>query len=141
MKTRFALRSITYIACIVLAAASCGEYSNSKTPAERPAQPNVVWMQNDMFIPANLTVPAGTTVTWLNRDSRAHTVTSGTRSNQTGMFDSGEIGQDRTFTFTFNDPGIYQYYCQFHRDMTGTVRVTGTGQGTAAAIDRSAAGH
>lgn len=90
------------------------------------------------FSPADLTVPVGTTVRWVNEEAITHTVTSGAwgevnestglRGTQTpdGRFDhtlsaSGEPGD--TFEFTFTEPGIYQYFCRPHLGMHGTITV------------------
>jgi predicted lipoprotein with Yx(FWY)xxD motif/plastocyanin len=67
-----------------------------------------------------LTVPVGTTVVWKNEDSAAHTVTASDKS-----FDSGSINQGGTFSFTFTKAGTFDYTCQFHPNMKGTVTVTG----------------
>lgn len=81
------------------------------------------------FDPLNLTVEVGTTVRWTNADPVAHTVTSGTSNGTSGtadgLFDSGFLNQDDTFTFTFDTPGTYPYYCIPHPWMNGTVIVTG----------------
>ncbi len=90
------------------------------------------------FEPADLTVPAGTTVRWTNGEAITHTVTSGPwgevnedsglRGTQTadGMFDHtlSPMGSDGdTFEFTFDEPGEYQYYCKPHLGMFGTITV------------------
>ena len=49
-----------------------------------------------------------------------HTVTS----DEAGIFDSGPLGGEATFSFTFLDPGTYAYHCSIHTSMTGTVQVT-----------------
>jgi plastocyanin len=79
-------------------------------------------MQNIAFNPETLTVPAGTTVTWTNEDGVAHTVTWDDRS-----VDSGLINQGGTFSFTFDTPGTYGYFCIPHGSpgagMHGTIVV------------------
>ncbi len=67
-----------------------------------------------------LTVPVGTTVVWTNKDSAAHTVTA-----SDGSFDSGSLDQGATFSFTFSKAGTFNYTCQFHPNMKGTITVTG----------------
>jgi len=73
--------------------------------------------QHEYRLP-KLTVPAGTAVTWVNRDDDVHTVTS-----TAGLFGSGGLDADDTFTFTFAKPGTYDYFCKLHPLMTGTVVV------------------
>jgi plastocyanin len=76
------------------------------------------------FRPAELTIAPGTTVTWLNV-SGSHTTTS-----EGGVWDSvATLGQGQTFSFTFQDPGDYPYYCSPHRDrgMVGKIIVSSAG--------------
>ena len=80
--------------------------------------PNEVWMQSNSFSPQNLTVNAGTTVVWTNKDGTAHTVTS-----DTGVFGSGNLGNNATFSFMFATAGSFQYHCTLHPGMTGTITV------------------
>lgn len=79
---------------------------------------NEVWIQNMDFNPAVITVAAGTTVTWTNKDDAAHTVTS-----DTDLFDSGNMSKGGTFSFTFATPGTYPYFCTYHPAMTAEVVV------------------
>jgi len=82
-----------------------------------------VVMENIQFNPPQITIPAGTTVVWTNIDTVIHTVTSGTRENPDGLFDSGDIPEGGTFTYTFDEPGTYDYFCIPHPGMEGTVIV------------------
>lgn len=67
---------------------------------------------------SELTVPPGTKVTWTNHDEEPHTVTS------TGnVFRSPGIDTDETYSYTFTQPGAYEYYCTLHPLMTGKVVV------------------
>jgi plastocyanin len=81
-------------------------------------------MQNIAFVPQNITVAAGTTVTWTNNDTIQHTVTWDDRS-----VDSGLLSQGDTFSIKFDQPGTYGYFCIPHGSpgagMFGTVTVTG----------------
>jgi plastocyanin len=82
---------------------------------DRPA--NEVWMSNVAFIPTNLNVTAGTTVTWVNNSTMPHTVTS-----TTGLFDE-LLGVQQSFSFTFNEAGTFSYVCTLHAGMAGTITV------------------
>jgi len=76
------------------------------------------------YIPSSITVPVGAEVTWSNDDTAAHTVTSGDlKSGPIGKFDSGLFMAGKTFSFTFESPGTYPYYCQVHPWMIGKVIV------------------
>lgn len=82
-----------------------------------------VQMINTTFDPKEITIKAGTKVTWINNDSTGHTVTAGTRGNPSGLFDSGNVAPGQSFSFVFDTPGTYNYYCQYHQGMDGTVIV------------------
>jgi plastocyanin len=70
------------------------------------------------FSRPTLTVPAGTTVTWLNRDEDLHTVVSTTLA-----FKSAGLETDEAYSYTFTKPGVYEYFCTLHPLMTGKVIV------------------
>ena len=72
------------------------------------------------FDPAELTVAPGTEVVWINRDSARHTVTAVDFS-----FDSPVLGEGDSFSFVFDTAGTFDYYCNFHPNMTGSIIVTG----------------
>ena len=84
-----------------------------------------VVMQNTTFVPSSITVSVGTTVTWTNQDSFAHTVESGVRgaSDAGSLFKSGDLNQGGTFSLTFTTAGTYPYFCSVHPGMDGTVIV------------------
>ena len=80
--------------------------------------PDEVWMQGSAFNPQTITVSAGTTVKWTNKESSIHTVTSDTK-----LFESGNLGNNGTFSFKFSAAGTFTYHCIFHTAMTGKVVV------------------
>lgn len=71
------------------------------------------------FKPAELKIKVGTTVTWTNKDSAPHTVTSVTGTE----LDSPNLGTGRSYYHTFNDKGTFDYYCTIHPMMKGKVIV------------------
>ena len=79
---------------------------------------NEVFIQGMAFNPSTITVAAGTTITWTNKDGYAHTVTS-----DTNLFNSGNIGSNGIFSFTFATAGTYPYHCSIHTSMTAKVVV------------------
>jgi len=85
------------------------------------------------YAPQQLNVLAGQTVTWRNDDTSDHTVTS-----PDAGFDSGRIGHGGTFSFTFEQPGVYEYACTIHRYMKGTVEVDTLGLQTPAPVTAGA---
>ena len=81
-----------------------------------------VTMTPSSFLPAQITVAAGTTVTWANTDSLVHTVTSGPRGSATGDFDV-TLSPGEVYTHVFNEAGTFEYHCTFHPGMDGIVIV------------------
>ena len=79
---------------------------------------NEIWMQNTQFMPDDKTVEKGATITWINKDSYAHAITT-----PNGLFDSGNIEGGETYEYTFDSLGTYQIQCTIHPDMTGIVTV------------------
>jgi plastocyanin len=77
-----------------------------------------VKVDNFSFSPATLTVAAGTTVTWTNRDDIPHNVVSTDK-----VFKSKVMDTDEKFSYTFTKAGSYSYFCSIHPHMTGTVVV------------------
>jgi len=79
---------------------------------------------NECYLPNEITVSTGTTVSWINDDSAAHTVTSGTvTAGVTGVFDSSLFMAGDVYEFTFNEAGTFDYFCMVHPWMTGVVNV------------------
>lgn len=78
-----------------------------------------VSMIGSQFVPSLLTVTEGDTVMWQNVDPVFHTVTS-----DTGVFDSGFVGPQGAYEFTFSSPGTYDYTCILHFGMDGRIVVT-----------------
>jgi plastocyanin len=70
------------------------------------------------YAPNPVTVPVGSTLTWTNNDTTAHT-----SSADGGAWDSGPIDPGRTFTMTFSSAGTFRYHCNIHPGMVGTVNV------------------
>jgi plastocyanin len=84
----------------------------------RAAGPAKVIIKDFMYAPMSLTIKAGTTVTWVNMDDEPHTVVS-----STGLFRSGGIDTNETYSFTFDKPGTYGIVCSIHPRMVGTIVV------------------
>jgi plastocyanin len=87
---------------------------------------NTVEIKNYAFAPAAVTVPVGTTVTWVNEDSVPHTVTG---KSGPAKFDSGQIASGGAWAATFATPGTYAYYCADHPQMVAQITVTGSSGG------------
>nr|WP_167455700.1 cupredoxin family copper-binding protein [[Mycobacterium] stephanolepidis] len=89
----------------------------STVTAPAPAGP-AVDIEDFAFDPATLTVPAGTIVTWTNKDEEPHNVVS-----EDGAFRSPGMDSKGTFSYQFTMPGTYRYVCGIHPFMKATVVV------------------
>lgn len=89
----------------------------SGTPPATPSTIEVA-IEGFAFKPAEINIPAGSTITWYNEDSATHTVTARDKT-----FDSGSLSRQGTFSYTFDKNNTFEYYCQFHPSMTGKVIV------------------
>ena len=88
--------------------------------AEEPA--SAISIDNFSFTPAMLTVKAGTTVTWTNKDDLPH----GIASSNKAFTRSKALDTDDSYSFTFTTPGTYQYFCYLHPHMVGSIVVEST---------------
>jgi plastocyanin len=86
--------------------------------AEQKNAPASITIDNFSFTPKEITVAAGTTITWVNRDDVPHTVVSPDKK-----FRSKALDTDDKFSFTFTDAGTYNYFCSVHPMMTGKIIV------------------
>ena len=98
----------------------------SQSPSPAPS-PFAVTIKNFAFSPSELTIPVGATVVWKNEDSVAHTATSSGQG-----FDSGNLDQGQSFSFTFAKAGTYAYVCSYHPNMTGKIVVQDPSQSSSA---------
>ena len=80
--------------------------------------PAAVGIDNFTFNPQSLTVKAGTTVTWTNKDDIPHAIAAVNK-----QFKSKALDTDDAYSFTFTTPGTYAYFCSLHPHMTGTIVV------------------
>ena len=78
---------------------------------------------NSCYLPHEITISVGGTVTWINNDSAAHFATSGKDATADGKFDSGMVMASSKFSQKFDTAGTYDYFCTVHPWMTGTVIV------------------
>ena len=122
-------RRVLAMLAVALVLAACGGGGDGSRGAdpdsanENDAQasaPEVV-IENFTFMPGELEVAGGTTVTWTNKDENAHTVKD---EGGADFQESEELEQGETFTFTFATPGTYTYICGIHPYMKGTVVVS-----------------
>ena len=121
---------LTALVATTAAMAACGSDSTpthettplpTATPTPGAVESGGVSSDIVNFTHQDLVVSVGTSITWVNRESASHTSTS--RVGAAGRCNSRGLGPGETFTFTFNDPGTYEYFCSIHPRMTGTVTV------------------
>lgn len=114
--------------CAQQAPAQQTAVSTATLNVENPAGSKLqnISILNYAFDPANLTVKAGTTVTWVNNDSVPHKVVpvSGSSDAIAPGFGSANLSQGDSYSFTFASAGTVDYYCQIHPMMKGRITVT-----------------
>lgn len=93
------------------------------TPTPEPTTPlpvrsaTEVWIFSRELVPGGITVPVGTKITWVNKDTYLHNITS-----VDGLFNAN-LNPNDTFSYTFDRAGAFSYYCEPHPEITGTVIV------------------
>lgn len=75
------------------------------------------------YTPSKIVIKQGNPVTWVNEDAAFHSVTSGYYDEPSEIFDSGYLDPEESFTFVFENIGIYDYFCTLHPWMKGQVIV------------------
>jgi plastocyanin len=109
------------LAGVALAVAALAGTHWTVTDEATAAQSASVSMQFNRFSPRDIVVAAGTTVTWTNDDwdsGEFHDVIAAD-----GSFYADPIGPGGAISFTFDIPGYYEYYCDLHADMYGSITV------------------
>jgi plastocyanin len=83
-----------------------------------PPDSTQIVIKDFAFTPNSLTVKAASTVTWVNKDDEPHSMVS-----DTGLFRSGAVDTNETYSFKFDKPGTYPYHCALHPRMVATIIV------------------
>src|SRR5882762_11086735 len=108
--------AVLFLAMAMGIAGLVGEVRSFTASAQQKPETVEVKIDNFSFGPAELTVAVGTTVTWTNVDDIPHTVVSDDK-----VFKSKALDTDEKFSFTFDKPGTYPYFCSLHPKMTAKV--------------------
>jgi plastocyanin len=111
-KARIATIALALTLAIVGSANLLAQADESKLPTAE------IKIDNFSFGPVLLTVAPGTKVTWTNRDDIPHTIVADDKT-----FKSKALDTDEAFSYTFDKPGTYPYFCSLHPHMTGQVVV------------------
>lgn len=109
------MTAVIALAMVVLCAANKVTLASGAESKPAGVEVNI---DNFSFSSMSLTVSAGTTVTWINKDDVPHTVVSTEK-----VFASPALDTDEKFSYTFAKPGTYPYYCSIHPKMTAKVVV------------------
>jgi plastocyanin len=96
--------------------------ANANAPSGEAPRAEKVEIADFAFDPDPVMVQAGGKVIWLNQDSAPHTATA-----EDGSFDTGTLAEGKLKSETFKQPGTYEYICEIHPDMHGTVEVVEKG--------------
>ena len=100
-----------FILLIVILISGC--YSQQTSNIE--VKPNEIIIDNFAFTPQELIINSWTTIIWKNNHNVVHTIVS------QNLFESKTLKKWDEFTFTFNSPGEYNYYCSIHPSMRGRI--------------------
>jgi plastocyanin len=112
------LAIVLLVALAVLSTMRGKDTEATKAALVKPTKREVV-VDNFSFSPQTFTLPAGATVTWINRDNEPHTVTStDNRFSKSPVLKPGQ-----SFSNTFGATGTYSYFCSIHPRMTGKIIV------------------
>lgn len=113
------MKAGTLITAIALAMAALflGDANRVAAFDDKP-KVHTVLIEGMRFQPEGLTVAAGDTVVWINRDMVPHTATS-----SSGHFDSGELAPGKSWTHVVHDTGEFAYTCTYHPLMKAILRV------------------
>lgn len=103
---------------------SAGQDADTTAPAAATAAAptTTIRIEDFKFVPAGATVKAGQEISVANADAAPHTLTDQPSSGRP-LFDTGNVRGRQTGTFTAPKPGTYEFYCELHAFMKGTLTV------------------
>jgi plastocyanin len=119
MKRTKLIFGLAAILAMALALTAGTRPSSAVGPDNKSVSGAAVKIDNFSFGPSEITIPAGTTVTWTNNDDVPHVVSS----DDSKTFKSKALDTDDHFSFTFTKSGTYNYYCAIHPKMTAKIVV------------------
>lgn len=97
------IRPLFYFLFLFVVFAKCSK-KQTATPGT-----NEIWLEYKMFQPTQLSITKGTTITFTNKDNADHTA-----HETSNLFYSGKLHSGNSYSYTFNTPGTYYIYCDFH---------------------------
>jgi len=117
---RFAGAPLVLSLALSLSCFACGAGSRKSASTGESAVSNTIAIKDFQFSPQDLVIPAGSTVTWINKDEEPHKVVE-----VNSVFTSKPLDTDDKFTFEFKSAGSYEFFCALHPRMTGKITVQG----------------
>jgi len=99
-------------------AAACATRAMSSAPVTEGSSTHQITIDNFSFTPAELTIAPGAIVVWVNNDDVPHTVVGTRQEFRSKALDTGDM-----FSYKFDNPGTYEYFCSVHPMMTGKIIV------------------
>ena len=118
MKTRVATIIAAIATLVSLSVPTLGRGAAKPAPAASEPQTYTITIKNFEFTPRDLAIPAGSKVTWINKDEEPHKL-----SEVNSAFTSQPLDTDGSFTYEFKAAGKFEYFCTLHPRMTGHVVV------------------
>jgi plastocyanin len=113
----------TTVTVYLAGALAAGTEASTPTAAhsghEAPAAATTVEIKDFLYSPDPITIAAGDSVTWTNLDAAPHTATAADRD----VLQTKRLNQGESATITFDAAGTYEYFCEFHPQMSGTLIV------------------
>ncbi len=115
------VRTVLPAAALLLVLAAGTGVASAPGATAATTQGAAVSMKANLFMPAEITVAAGTTIVWMNEDydsGEDHNVIA-----ENGSFASQNLSPGSAFSLTLSTSGTYRYYCDLHEGMYGAVVV------------------
>jgi plastocyanin len=116
------MKTAYMVLALILILTACAKQSTTgqvtQTPPSGGATYNIA-ISNFAFSPSDQTIRVGDTVVWTNNDPLPHSVTSDSGSE----LSSSDLSTGRTYSHTFNTPGVFTYHCGVHPNMKGQITV------------------
>ena len=115
---KFASRFLVFSLIVPMLLAAMGDSRTKAAPSAADTTSYTIAIKDFQFTPRELKIPAGTKVTWVNQDEEPHKVTE-----VNSAFTSQPLDTDGKFTYEFDKPGTFEYFCTLHPRMTGKIVV------------------
>lgn len=112
------MKLATKLLILTLCITAVGAGASRPAPRATDQGSSTVTVKDFEFTPRNLTIPAGSKVTWTNKDEEPHKIVE-----VNSAFTSQPLDTDGNFTYQFDTPGTYEYFCALHPRMTGKIIV------------------